>query len=605
MGQPSTQQAGFRYRNDDGNEAGATWMYNLDTNGEVAVDTVFRLRILLDEYAGYDEADGYELEYNHNGGGWTDITAISSVMRNTESAENGWTITHGDNTTQQISSGGFSAGKYSEQQESGSFTIAANNYSEIEFCLIILSGDVSDGDTIEVRATFDNGAALDNYVSGKTPSITVQEVSTLPPSVSDSVSVSDSPAAAVSAPQIAVSDAITVADDPTVSVVGGAEPDRNVSASDAVAVADAPTVGPLGIEASSSDAVNVADAPTAVVSDPALSVADTVSVTDAPTARPTIEIALADSVAVAESEVAAQVVTAPQDVSVADAVSIADAPVVGPLGIGAAAGEAIGVADAAGAAVSAPVASASDTVAVTDTPTVSVGAEPSREISVSDAVAVADAPTARLADLEIAASDALSAAEAVAGALALAVAGSDSVAVADTPTVGAPEIPPRTISVSDSVTIGDAVSLDEVVAVGVSEAVAVADVPAPGPLLLTAGVSEAVSVADAAIAVVQVPSIPPVQIAVADAVAINELLWQAVIQLFRLTVTLGDSAVSAVALADALSGGATDQYHVPDYWPWYYWPNGYWPNMASTYLGYGLVISDAVRSGLVLSDSVI
>ena len=97
MGQPNTQQAGFRYRNDDGDETSATWMYNLDTNGEVDVDTVFRLRILLDEYAGNDETDGYELEYNHESGGWNDITTISSVVQLAASAEDGWTITDGDN----------------------------------------------------------------------------------------------------------------------------------------------------------------------------------------------------------------------------------------------------------------------------------------------------------------------------------------------------------------------------------------------------------------------------------------------------------------------------------------------------------------------------
>ena len=58
---PSLEQEGFRFRNDDGNEAGATWIAEQDTNTERDKNTNTRLRILLNA-TGSIPSTQYQLE---------------------------------------------------------------------------------------------------------------------------------------------------------------------------------------------------------------------------------------------------------------------------------------------------------------------------------------------------------------------------------------------------------------------------------------------------------------------------------------------------------------------------------------------------------------
>jgi len=53
----SIEQEGFRHRNDDGDEAGATWKANQDMNITLAADTAFRLRFLLKATGNPDSID--------------------------------------------------------------------------------------------------------------------------------------------------------------------------------------------------------------------------------------------------------------------------------------------------------------------------------------------------------------------------------------------------------------------------------------------------------------------------------------------------------------------------------------------------------------------
>jgi len=54
-------QEGYRFRNDDGSESGATWKASQDTNINLPANTAARLRILID---GSDDPDSanYQLE---------------------------------------------------------------------------------------------------------------------------------------------------------------------------------------------------------------------------------------------------------------------------------------------------------------------------------------------------------------------------------------------------------------------------------------------------------------------------------------------------------------------------------------------------------------
>lgn len=59
---PIYEQEGFRFRNDDGSESGATWLAGQDTNVSIAAGTNVRLRTLVN--ATNDPAAGqYQLEY--------------------------------------------------------------------------------------------------------------------------------------------------------------------------------------------------------------------------------------------------------------------------------------------------------------------------------------------------------------------------------------------------------------------------------------------------------------------------------------------------------------------------------------------------------------
>jgi len=68
VGAATIEQEGFRPRNDDGTEATATWKANQDTNINLAADTAFRLRILLNA-TGDPASIGAQLEYRYKPSG--------------------------------------------------------------------------------------------------------------------------------------------------------------------------------------------------------------------------------------------------------------------------------------------------------------------------------------------------------------------------------------------------------------------------------------------------------------------------------------------------------------------------------------------------------
>jgi hypothetical protein len=58
------EQEGFRFRNDDGSESGATWKAAQDTNINLAADTAFRLREIINA-TGDPASAGYQDEYRY------------------------------------------------------------------------------------------------------------------------------------------------------------------------------------------------------------------------------------------------------------------------------------------------------------------------------------------------------------------------------------------------------------------------------------------------------------------------------------------------------------------------------------------------------------
>lgn len=179
MGQPYLVQASFRYRDDDGDETGATWRQLVNIDDSLDVDTNYRMRFLILN-TGAKSADLIaQLEYNLAGAGWNPVTESSNVVRSVESGY----YSDGAATSQQLGSGNFAAGEMDDADGTGgitgTITVAANGTdeeTEVEYVFQILSGDVSNDQLLELRVT-QNSEILDLY--SETPSITVVKEATV------------------------------------------------------------------------------------------------------------------------------------------------------------------------------------------------------------------------------------------------------------------------------------------------------------------------------------------------------------------------------------------------------------------------------------------
>lgn len=169
-------QDSYRGRNDDNNEASATWKAAANTDWLQAVDTKFRVRFLVQETsgAGHSPTLTLQLQYRLNGvgGSWTNVTASSSVVKAIDST---W-LSHGMDTTQQVGGGSFVTNNNWVEDVDGttdaSGAFGASYEAEAEFCLQIVGADVDDGDMVELRVVNESGdTALDAYT--KTPEIGV------------------------------------------------------------------------------------------------------------------------------------------------------------------------------------------------------------------------------------------------------------------------------------------------------------------------------------------------------------------------------------------------------------------------------------------------
>jgi hypothetical protein len=175
MGKPANyDQDSFRYRNNDGSESGATWKYTVNNNGDLDVNTSYRMRLLVQEFNGGAGNDvDLEFGYNLNSAGWNVISTTSSVVKAVASSH----FTNGDDCTQQLGSGTFITDNdgMTEDGISGGTMLdfAGRDESETELCFQIVSGDVADGDTIEIALRRDGGISLESYTN--IPSISVNK----------------------------------------------------------------------------------------------------------------------------------------------------------------------------------------------------------------------------------------------------------------------------------------------------------------------------------------------------------------------------------------------------------------------------------------------
>lgn len=168
----------FRGRTDAGaaNDV-PTWAATEDTNWTQAADTNFRVRFVVQENGGADgSSTTFKIQYNKNAAGWNDVTGASSIVR---AADAGSSADEASITTSRLTgSGSFVNGVYDESgATSTSVTVTANNWTELEFGVVIVSSDVIDGDTIQLRVASVSGDSIAAY--NQTPSITASVPATL------------------------------------------------------------------------------------------------------------------------------------------------------------------------------------------------------------------------------------------------------------------------------------------------------------------------------------------------------------------------------------------------------------------------------------------
>jgi hypothetical protein len=171
-------QVSFRGRNDDGDQATATWKALQNTNWTQAVDEIFRVRFEMQETAGCAAANvnNIQLQYNLNAAGWVSVTATSGVVQSVASPN----VADAAATTDQLSAGtGTFEGDACFDEVNGvcgssATDVSASGHVEPEFCVQILSADVVNNDTVQLRITR-GGTAFAAYDA--TPSVTVSESS--------------------------------------------------------------------------------------------------------------------------------------------------------------------------------------------------------------------------------------------------------------------------------------------------------------------------------------------------------------------------------------------------------------------------------------------
>jgi len=160
-------------RNDNGTETTATFKGAQGSNWTQDVDTKFRIRFRIQETAGGAAANRiFQLQRNLAGGGWVDVTGSSLVVQSVDST----TVADAATTTTQMTGGtGAYIGATAFDDVNGaaggnSLDMAASGHTEVEFCVQILSADVTNGQEIQFQVTANNLASWPAI-----PTVTVSE----------------------------------------------------------------------------------------------------------------------------------------------------------------------------------------------------------------------------------------------------------------------------------------------------------------------------------------------------------------------------------------------------------------------------------------------
>ena len=174
----TTDISDFQFRNDDGTEATATYDSTLSQSDySLAVDTLKRIRLVVAETNGGSANNkGFTWQYQHVEGtnNWTAITTTSGTVK----AVSSQLVDDADTTTtMRIGSGTFITDN-NAQCEDGITLVptcdwAGNDEAECELSFEVISTDVADGDTINLRVLI--GGVAPNATTNL-PTLTVSEI---------------------------------------------------------------------------------------------------------------------------------------------------------------------------------------------------------------------------------------------------------------------------------------------------------------------------------------------------------------------------------------------------------------------------------------------
>lgn len=151
----TTDQSHFRFRNDDGSEAAATWIAAVDTEVTVDAATIFRLRFAIKETSNFffegepAPAPGYWLFYNLNAAGLVRVTTTSPAMQSRLSTH----FADGDSCTQQISAPDLYKALTELMDEDGQADLNGRfrgRTTETEWSLQLVPADLNDGDVFSI-----------------------------------------------------------------------------------------------------------------------------------------------------------------------------------------------------------------------------------------------------------------------------------------------------------------------------------------------------------------------------------------------------------------------------------------------------------------------
>lgn len=165
-------QTQFRLRNDDGDEAGASWIAGEGEDATLYANKDYRVRFLITESAGAALSGGsLNLYYSTDGTNYYAAGAGTPII----AAGSKW-YTHGASSTEQITSAGtFTAVNTGMANDSLTATasIGASEEAEIEYCFRIQHGGtgIKDRDTIYLEV-YNGTNAISAYT--EVPAITVR-----------------------------------------------------------------------------------------------------------------------------------------------------------------------------------------------------------------------------------------------------------------------------------------------------------------------------------------------------------------------------------------------------------------------------------------------